>query len=77
MENWNDGTRIKPLINCYDFIYHYSNIPKSHYSQNEAGINKYKKLLYLLLTGRHSEKLQMQGVQIFRNEAYLGVRRND
>ncbi len=24
-----------------------------------------------------SKKLQMQGVRVFRNEAYLGVRRND
>ena len=27
--------------------------------------------------GRHSKKLQMQGAQILRNEAYIEVRRND
>jgi hypothetical protein len=27
--------------------------------------------------GRHSKKLQMQGAQILRNEAYIEVRRSD
>jgi hypothetical protein len=27
--------------------------------------------------GRHSKKLQMQGAQVLRNEAYIKVRRND